>query len=726
MFPRKNKSINRWAAVLAMIFTLLFLVILSRFVYLAEAKSVDGHDLINVGNKTWTHVKMIDAERGQIIGSDGDVLAHDTPAYTIYAIVSKTAESHVIDKEKTARELAPILKMDESKILDILNKNRFQVEFGTKGKNLPQETKDKIAALKLPGIFFFQDSIRYYPNGAFASYVVGFTHRDDEEDKDVGIAGIEQSLNKYLTEQDGKISFYSDKDGVIMPDGEKKIEKPHNGDNVYLTIDGRIQTVLEDAMSKVDKEYKPKRMIGIVADPKTGAILAMTNRPTFNPNLRNIKDWTNDAISDPYEPGSVMKTFTLAAAINENVWPGNKLYKSGVYEVKNSKGRTVARIHDWRSNWGTISFNQGFTRSSNVAFSIVEDKYLGPDRFYKYLDRFGFTKKTGIDLPNESNSKINFKWKTDQVMSSFGQASAVTPIQIIQAATAIANGGKMMQPYVIQKIVDPNTKEVVEEHKPKQVGQPVTKETAAKVRDMMHDVVWDDEHGTGNNYQIENYDIIGKTGTAQLYENGKLLTGKDNYIFSFLGMAPKDDPKLIVYIAIDRPHLKPTDGGSEPVAAVFKPVMKNALQYMQVQPDIKNADNETTKSKVITIKNWVGKSMSEAKTALKNEDLNVITIGSGTVKEQSLYEGLQVFPGTKMILVGDGLHLLPDVRGWTLTEVLQLDQVLGLKPNINGNGFVVSQNPAKGSAVKRGMTLNVTLQGLDPEPSTTNSKKDTQ
>lgn len=718
MFPRKNKSINRWAAFLVLIFTLLFLVILSRFVYLAEAKSVDGHDLMNVGKNTWTHVKMIDAERGKIIGSDGDVLAHDTPAYTIYAVISKDADPHVTDKKKTANELAPILGMSSEDILTILNKNKFQVEFGTKGSNLSQETRDKIAALKLPGIGFFQNSIRYYPNGEFASYVVGFTNHNDKLDKDEGIAGIEQSLNKYLTEQDGEVSFYSDGDGVIMPDGKKKVEKPHNGDNVYLTIDGRIQTVLEDAMSKVDKEYKPKRMIGIVADPKTGAILAMTNRPTFNPNLRNIKDWTNDAISDPYEPGSVMKTFTLAAAINEKVWPGNQTYQSGVYPIKNDNGKTVARVHDWTSTWGRITFNEGFTRSSNVAFSIVEDKYLGPDRFYNYLQRFGFTKKTGIDLPNESNSKINFKWKTDQVMSSFGQATAVTPIQIIQAATAIANDGKMMQPYVIQKIVDPNSGKVVKQHQPKQVGEPVTKETAAEVRSMMHDVVWG-ENGTGHNYQIDNYDIIGKTGTAQLYVNGKLLTGKDNYIFSFLGMAPQKDPKLIVYIAIDRPHLKPTDGGSEPVADVFRPVMKNALQYMSVAPDVSDAGNATSAPKTITVNQWTGKSMSEAKTALQNAGLNVVTIGSGTVEKQSLYEGLQVLPGTKIILVGnDGVRMMPDIRGWSLTEVLQLDQVLGLKPSIKGNGFVVSQSPAKGSAVKQGMTLDVTLQSLESETTT--------
>ncbi|MGV3487760.1 MAG: penicillin-binding transpeptidase domain-containing protein [Tuberibacillus sp.] len=723
MFPRKNRTINRWAAVLVMVFTLLFFVFLGRFVYLAEAKSVEGHDIEKLGKEKWTRVKMVDAERGQIIGSDGSVLAHDTPAYTLQAILSKTFKSHVVDKEKTAEKLAPLLKMPADEILAILNKDRFQVEFGTHGKNLSIEQMEKIQALKLPGLVFEKNAIRYYPNGSFAPYVIGFTNHNNELDKDVGTVGIEKSLNQYLTEQDGEISFYSSSDGVILPEGTKKIKKPHNGDNVYITIDSRIQTVLENAMSKVDKEYKPQRMIGIVADPKTGAILAMSNRPTFDPNERNIKNWTNAAISDPYEPGSVMKTFTLAAAMNENVWPGNQTYASGSYPIRNDSGRISATVHDWQSNWGTISFNEGFTRSSNVAFSIVEEKYLKPDRFYNYLERFGFTKKTGIDLPNESNSKINFKWKTDQVMNSFGQASAVTPIQIIQAATAIANDGQMVQPYVIQKVVDPNDNKVILQHETKTVGQPIKKETAVQVRKMMHEVVWGD-HGTGHNYQIPNYDIIGKTGTAQLTVNGHLLTGKSNYIFSFLGMAPQDDPKLVVYIAIDRPHLKPKDTGSEPVAAVFKPVMENALQYMQVKPELAVSNGAKTNAQTATISQWVGKPISEAKTALANLGLNVITIGDGIVQEQSLYEGLSVLPGTKIILVGQGLHQMPDVSGWSLTEVLQLAQVLGMEPKIQGNGFVISQSPAKGSAVKKGMILSVKMQGFDTStPSETKKNK---
>lgn len=707
MFPRKNKTINRWAAFLALCFMLVFATIFGRFVFLAEAKEVDGHDLVKIGKNNWTQVKVVDAERGKILSRNGDVLARDVPAYDLYAVLSHKAPSYVKDKEKTARELAPILKMKETDILKILNKPLYQVEFGVHGQKLDADTMERIKNLHLPGIGFIRDSKRYYPNGTFASYVIGFTNHLDETDKEVGVLGIEKSLNSYLTEQDGLIKFYSDRNGDILPDGVKDLKKPKNGDDVYLTIDRRIQTVLEDAMDRVYEKYDPKRMIAIVCDPKTGAILAMSDRPTFDPNERNIQGYTNDAISTPYEPGSVMKTFTLAAAINEGVWPGTQTFKSGAYEVKDGRS-TVATIHDWIRNWGTITFNDGFIRSSNVAFSIVEDKYLGPDRFYKYLERFGFTKKTGIDLPKEADSRINFKWHTDQVMNSFGQASAFTAIQIVQAATAIANDGKMMRPYIIQKVVDPNSGKTVLAHKPAVAGRPITKETAEKVRELMRKVVTD-KNGTGTRYNLKGYDVIGKTGTAQISMNGQYLTGEDNYIFSFLGMAPKNDPKLVVYIAIDRPHLKPLQAGSEPVSEVFNPVMQNALQYLKVEPTQADATDHAAQ-KAVRIDDWTGKPVDEAVKALAGQGLHPVAIGNGTVRAQLPQPGVSVLPNTKILLLGTGEERMPDITGWSLSEVLQLSRLTGMETTVTGDGYVVSQKPAKGAAIGSGQVLDVKLE----------------
>ncbi|GGH74487.1 penicillin-binding protein 2B [Pullulanibacillus pueri] len=709
MFPQKNKSINKWAALLAIIFLLLFFVIAGRFVYIAEAKEVQNHNLVDKGKKQWTTLKVIDSQRGEILDRNGGILAQDVPAYTVAAVLDQDTSSYVKDKEKTAAELAPIINMSESKILSLLDrKNAKQVELGPGGRKISVQQKEKIEKLKLPGIIFLPESKRNYPNGTFASYVLGFTNLDDKTQQQKGILGLEQSLNPYLSEVDGELSFYSDGKNIKIQNTTKNIKEPKNGDNVYLTLDNKIQSVLEDAMSTVDKKYKPHRMVAVVADPKTGAILAMSNRPTFNPNEKNIKNYKNDVIANPFEPGSVMKTFTLAAAINEGKWNGNATYKSGSYKV--SPG--TMPIHDWDEDWGTISYEQGFIRSSNTAFSRVVDNILGPDKFYDYLQRFGFTKKTGIDLPGEDPSQINFKWRLDQVMTGFGQASAVTPIQIVQAATAIANDGKMVQPYVIQEIKDPNTGKVVQQHKVKEVGTPITKETAEQVRHLMSEVVHDKKNGTGTLYDLPNYDVIGKTGTAQISGGPEgYLTGRDNYVFSFLGMAPEKDPKLIVYVAIDRPHLEGVASDSQPVADVFKPVMKNALQYLNVEPKSGQVDSKDVQEQIVKVGNWQGKSLASAQKALEKQGLDVVTVGNkGEVEAQSITAGTQVFKDSKIILVGTGTKTMPDVTGWSLTDVLKLVKMLHVDPSITGNGYVVQQSPAKGTVLKDDTKIELKLE----------------
>jgi len=709
MFTRKNKSINRWAGIVALFFLSLFFVIMGRFVYLVQAKEVDGKNLVHVAKNQWTEVKAVDSKRGDILDSEGNVLAQDISAYTVTAVISHKADSYVKDKEKTAQELSPIINMSTTRIESLLNRDAYWVELGPGGRRISYAQKQQIEKLKLPGIIFQTESKRDYPNGQFAPYVVGFTTLDDKLGKQRGVLGIENSLNDKLTEQDGSISFYRDDQGIKVPQSDKLIKKPKDGDNVYLTLHNTIQTVLESAMNDVNKKYKPHSMVAVVADPKTGAILAMSSRPTFDPNEKNITNYKDDVIANPFEPGSVMKTFTLAAAINEGVWNSNATYKSGTYQV--SPG--TRPIGDWDKGWGTISFEQGFVRSSNVAFSTVEDKLLGPKKFYKYLQNFGFTKKTGIDLPGEDPSQINFKFHYDQVQNGFGQASAVTPIQIVQAATAIANNGKMMQPYVVQKIVNPDTGKIVQQHQPKQVGTPITKQTAEKVRSLMGKVITD-ENGTGKGYAIKNYDVIGKTGTAQIGGPNGYLTGKDNYVFSFLGMAPEKDPKLIVYVAVDRPHLSATDLGSEPDEQIFKSVMSSALQYMKVQPSSGKIDERTVEQQAITVDNWVGKPVSQAKAALEKQGLDVVTTAAqGTVQKQSLNSGSKVFKGSKIILVGSGTPIMPDLTGWSLTDVMQFTKVLGIDPHLIGDGYVISQEPQKGVAIKNKASINIQLKPID-------------
>jgi penicillin-binding protein 2B len=565
----------------------------------------------------------------------------------------------------------------------------------------------------LPGIAFIRDSRRYYPNGKFASHVIGYTQKIEKDNgkyETVGMMGLEKSLDKYLKEKDGYVKYLSDQKGIMLPNTKESIVPPDNGNNVYLTIDQKIQTFLEDSMNRVMKEYKPKKIIGIVADPKTGKILAMGSRPSFDPNKKNIHNYYNDAVAYRYEPGSTMKIFTLAAAIEEGVFNPNEYYQSGVYKV----GPNRIRDHNKRG-WGTITYLEGVQRSSNVAFAKIANEKLGTDRLLQYLHRFGFHQKTGIDIPGEAESRINYKWELDKISTAFGQGSAITPIQQIQAATAIANKGKMMKPYVIDRIVDPDTGKVVLEKKPEVVGTPISEKTAKEVLNILETVVTS-EKGTGQPYHIEGYDVAGKTGTAQIPSpHGGYLRGFNNFIFSFLGMAPKDDPRVIVYVAVQQPKLSEFESGSAPVSAIFNPVMKNTLQYLNIQPtnEEKTSFKKEKSPQGISVSSLTGLQTNEAIKSVKNLGLEPVVIGNGEkVIDQYPFPKEHVIAGEKIMLKTDGKLTMPDLKGWSQRDVMKLASLLKLKPSLKGNGYVVHQNISAGAVVKENDYLIVEL--MDP------------
>lgn len=721
LFQRKRRSLSFWAGLVGACFMLAFFVIIGRFVYIAQGKEIEGHKLMPIAKNQWSQYKVIDEKRGTIYSANGRILAEDVPAYTLFAVTSPNAGKdrqgnlrYVKDKEKTARLLAPVLGMKESDMLNRLNKNAYQVEFGSKGRMLSYEKKKQIDKLGLPGIGYLTESRRYYPEQGSAAYTIGFTQTDSKTKKRQGAFGIEQSLDRYLSEKDGTVRYYKSVSGVPIPDEHQRISKSVPGNDAHLTINSSIQTVLEQAMTRVNKEYTPESMVGVVADPKTGKILAMSSLPGFNPNKRDIKQFSNSAISDPYEPGSVMKTFTVASAIDAGVYNGQATYPSGDYKTK---GGT---IHDWhRGGWGTITFNQGFELSSNVGMSVLTDKYIGPDRLGAYFKKFGLMKKTGIDLPGERSSLVNWTWPIDKLEASFGQASAFTAIQIVQAATAIANDGKMMRPYVVDKVVNPETKKTVVDHQPVVAGQPISPQAAEQTRSLLRRAVSAKDvvkgyNATGVAYDLPGYDVIGKTGTAQVAVDGQYLPGKNNYIYSFLGMAPEKDPKLIVYVAVKQPQLKPTDLGAEPVEQIVRPVMASSLQYMQVRKaSPKSGDMGTSSEKV---DNYTGQPITEAEAALKNSGLNPVSAGTGTVSKQVPAAGDKAVKGSRVILLGSGSATVPDLSGWSLADSMKFAEAAGMKLKVQGNGFVTEQKPKPGSRVKGGSDLTLQLSPHQPGP----------
>jgi penicillin-binding protein 2B len=716
MMYKKHSNTNRGAAILFGLFSLLFFILFIRFVQIQVTGTADGQVLAAKAEERYKKQHVLEAKRGTIYDRNGEVIAEDTPSYTVVAVLDKTMTTdpdkprHVVDPEMTAKKLAPLLKMEVSEVERILKKDAKQVEFGAKGRNISQQLKMKIEALELPGIGFIRDTKRFYPNGKFASHVIGLAQKSDEKDgQTVGMMGLEKSLNEYLAEKDGYVTFKGDPQGLKLPNTNESIVPPDNGNDVYLTIDQKIQTFLEDAMNQVEEQYEPDKIIAIVADPKTGKILAMGSRPSFDPNKRNIKNYLNDAISYPYEPGSTMKIFTLAAAINEGVYNGNELYKSGSYKIPGSK---PIRDHN-KVGWGTISFNEGVQRSSNVAFSILVKEKLGEDRFLQYLHRFHFNQPTGIDLPNEKIGNIVYRYPIEKLTTAFGQGTTITPIQQIQAATAIANGGKMMKPYIIDRIVDPDTGKVIMQNQPKVVGEPIRKETAEKVLDILETVVTS-EKGTGRPYQIEGYRVAGKTGTAQIPSpKGGYLTGYQNYIFSFLGMAPKEDPRLLIYVAVKQPKISYTETGAAPVSMIFNSVMKNSLQYLNIRPSLENKMKPKS-NKGTLLERYKGMSVADATRQLKEKELTPIVIGKGKqVHAQMPIAGEEVIPGERIILLTDGEATMPDITGWSLRDIMKLAQLLQLQPSFKGYGYAVSQNIPIGANVKKGDYLIVEL--VSPE-----------
>lgn len=723
---RKHKTTHLMAGILIFVFVGIFLLLSGRFLYIQATGEVNDVSLEAWAEEKRTASYTLDAERGKIYDSNGMTLAYDRPAFQLYAIVDEAYTSdpedpqHVKNLKKTAETLAPVLDVEPTYLLERLQagieNGQFQVEFGNAGKDLTQQEKEEIKSLELPGIQFREESLRYYPNGMFASHIIGIARDASEEKEDgtsdiVGVTGIEKEMNDLLSGQAGSISYQRDLYNTKLLDPEEVIKKPEDGDNVYLTIDQKIQTLLEDTLTQVEEEYDPERMTAIVMDPKTGEIVAMSSRPSYNPNNpANVENWYNDAISTPMEPGSTMKMFTWAAAMQEGVYNGEEGFESGSYRPN----ERLEYIHDHNNEgWGTISYDEGFERSSNVAAAKLLWEKIGPETYLDYLHAFDFDKETGIDLPGEQKGQILYNWPLEKITTAFGQGTTVTPIQQMKAATAIANDGKMMQPYVLQKIVDPATGDKVEEKSPNQVGEPISESTAEQVRSLLGSAVSED-HGSGKKNRLEDYSVGGKTGTAQIPdpEGNGYMTGKENYMFSFLGMAPIDDPQLMMYVSVQQPELDAGEYGSDPVSFVFTNVMENSLHYLNIEPD---KDQETAAVEEVEFPGVMEEDAETAEQTLTELGLNVSLIGDGKVVAANVQEGEKILPGERVILVTDN-PVMPDVTGWSLRDIQQLAGLMELQIETFGNGYVVTQHIKEGTPLKEGDYLGVELAPPDGGP----------
>jgi len=701
----KKKFRFQWGAFLMfLVYGGLFFLLFGRILFIQITGEAEGKVMATLAESKYARESVLKANRGTIVDRNSELIASDTLSYRLIAVLREGASKgskkplHVIDYEKTAEVLAEYIPLEKDAILsrltDAKEKDRYQVEFGNAGRDITNETVLAIKEKGLPGVLFIEDQKRYYPNGVFASYLIGFAMKEEDGKKNittVGKMGLEKTYNEQLNGTDGKVDFKSDGFGFMLPKVEKAIVAAKDGYEIQLTLDKTIQNFVEDAMNRVEKEYSPKKILAVVADPKTGQILAMSQRPAFHPSTREglTENWLNQAVETTIEPGSTIKMFTVAAAIEEKKWNPTESYKSGQYTLYD---RTI-RDHNV-TGWGYISFLEGFQRSSNVSMAYLLER-MGDKTFIEYLRKFGFGEKTGIDLPHEASGRILEKWPIERLTTAFGQGSTVTLMQMVQAATAIANDGVMMRPYVIDKITDPNTDKVIRNQKPEEHGRPISAGTAKEVRELLASTVTS-EKGTGRKFALDGYTVGGKTGTAEIPNPSGIgyLSGTGNYLYSFLGMAPAEDPQLLTYILVQQPKLKAGEIGSDPVSKLFNSIMDSSLRYMNIVPNGEDIVEPTVLSE------YTGKDSKVAIEKLKKDGFVPELIGEGgDIDIQYPQAGTKLVKGSVVLLQTKGPTTLPDFTGWSKKMVLSYKMLAELDIRINGDGYVTEQSLSKGSVI---------------------------
>ncbi|WP_054751600.1 penicillin-binding protein [Piscibacillus salipiscarius] len=459
-------------------------------------------------------------------------------------------------------------------------------------------------------------------------------------------------------------------------------------------------------MTSVQEEYNPKRIVAAVMNPQTGEVLAMSNRPTFNPNTRDdIKNWYNDVISTPFEPGSTMKIFTLASAIEEGVYNGQATYESGRWRI--NENYDYISDHNYGRGWGTITYNQGVQHSSNVAFARILWEQLGPETYLDYMSKFHLDQATEIDLEGEVVGQLSYNYPREQINTAIGQGSTFTPIQIMKGATAIANEGEMVKPYVTEKITSPDSKKTIYKAEPEVVGKPISKDTAKQVRNILETVITS-EDGTGQEYKLDGYTSFGKTGTAQVPSpSGGYKQGVGKYVYSFIGMAPKDNPKLMMYVAVEEPEVEYSYMGSDATSYIYKTVMNNSLNYLEIEPDQKSQDV----TKPVKLTDIYERDANQVVSELKKKGLNVTVLGNGEKIVDSVpKQNKSVYPNKRVILKTNGELTMPNITGWTLRDVLSLVELVGMRLDYVGEGFVTKQNLSVGSEISDESRLVIELQ----------------
>ena len=608
---KQNKRIK----IIMLIFFIIFLFVLIKIFYI---QVIEYKKINTLANDLWSRNLPVGADRGKILDRNGKVIVDNKTVASLVVVPSQ-----IKDKKDASKKISEILNVSYDEIYKHLSKKTSIERVHPEGRNLDSDIADKINSLNIDGVYLLKESKRNYIYKDLLSHVIGYTGIDNQ-----GLSGLELKYDTILTGVNGSIKYYSDGKGNRLSLSEK-YDAPTNGQDIKLTIDLDIELALENELNLAMTKYNAEGAIGIVMDPNNGEILAMSSKPSFDP--ANYKNYTEEVINRNlaiwanFEPGSTFKIVTLAAAINENKV---NLFEEHFYDTGGIKVEN-ATLHCWkRKGHGDETFLEVVENSCNPGFVVLGQR-LGKETLFKYITALGFGKKTGIDLNGEATGilfNLDKVGPVELATTSFGQGVSVTALQQVASVSAIINGGTYYKPYIVKKIGDKENKETIKNE------NIVTKETTNLVRYALESVV---ANGSGRNAYIEGYRIGGKTGTAQkVGTNGAYMDG--NYILSFMGFMPANDPKYVTYIALDHPQ-GVTQYGGVVAAPIAKNVFKQIISIYDLKEDYEGLpmSYRWDDIKYITIPDITGKELKEASRTLKALGLNVEYTGNGKVIDTS-------------------------------------------------------------------------------------------
>lgn len=633
-----NVTVRRRLIFVLLVGLAAFLIIMLRLGYVQFAL---GDWLTGQAQDSWSRDVPFEAKRGEITDRNDVVLATNVSAPSILVVPRQ-----VKDPTEAAEKLANVLQMDRQKAYELITKKESIVRLNPEGRKISKDKANEVRKLRLPGVYIAEDSKRHYPFGSYLSHVLGFAGIDNQ-----GLTGLELYYDEQLKGEKGHVSFFSDAKGQRLPNLADEYTAPINGLNLRLTIDSRVQTIIERELDIAEATYSPDGAIAIAMNPNTGEILGMSSRPHYNPeNFREVPPEVynqNKPIWMQYEPGSTFKIITLAAALEENEvdLTNDRFHDPGFIEVAGH------RLRCWKKGGhGSQTFLEVVENSCNPGFVVLGER-LGKDRLFDYIEAFGFGQKTGIDLQGEAKGIIFNRDRIgplEQATTAFGQGVSVTPIQQVAAVSAAVNGGYLYEPYVAKDWVDPYTGEVVESSAPKMRRQIISEETSKEVRYALESVV---ARGTGQGAFVDGYRVGGKTGTAQKAKDGRYL--ENNHIVSFIGFAPADDPQIVVYVAIDNPKDTVQFGGVVAAPIVGK-IIGDSLQALGIEKRENQIEKERkwNDEPLVEVPDLVGRTKRDLHESYY--ELKIDADGKGDVVVAQAPE-----PGTK-VAVGSTIRLYMD------------------------------------------------------------------